>query len=59
METAQTLGAEELLIESDPYAEGFYLHMGAQRIGQTMSRVTGTERIVPLLRLSLIYPHKE
>lgn len=46
VQTAQNLGAKELLIEADPNAEGFYLHMGAQRIGAIVSRVTGTERIL-------------
>jgi GNAT superfamily N-acetyltransferase len=52
-QTARALGATELLIESDPNAEGFYLHMGAQRVGETVSRLTGTERVVPLLRYAL------
>jgi GNAT superfamily N-acetyltransferase len=51
--SARALGATELLIESDPNAEGFYLRMGAERIGQRVSRLTGTERIVPLLRYAL------
>jgi GNAT superfamily N-acetyltransferase len=50
---ARQLGAEALLIEADPNAEGFYLHMGARRIGQTISHVTGTERVLPLLRYVL------
>jgi GNAT superfamily N-acetyltransferase len=52
-ETAQALGVTELLIEADPNAEGFYLRMGAQRYGEIVSRVTGTERIAPLLRYTL------
>ena len=51
--TAATQGATELFIEADPNAEGFYLRMGAQRIGETVSRLTGTERIVPELRYAL------
>jgi GNAT superfamily N-acetyltransferase len=53
VQTARALGAAELLIESDPNAEAFYLRMGAQRIGETVSRLTGTERIVPELRYAL------
>src|SRR5262249_34791866 len=49
VQSARALGAAELLIESDPNAEGFYRRMGARRIGETVSRVTGTERVVPLL----------
>jgi hypothetical protein len=43
----------ELLIEADPNAEGFYLHMGAQRVGETVSYLTGEERVVPQLRYAL------
>jgi GNAT superfamily N-acetyltransferase len=32
--TAAGLGLTSLLIESDPNAEGFYLAMGAERIGE-------------------------
>jgi GNAT superfamily N-acetyltransferase len=50
---AQALGATEMIIDSDPNAEGFYLRVGAVRIGETVSRLTGEERIVPKLRYSL------
>jgi GNAT superfamily N-acetyltransferase len=53
VQAARSLGVAELLIEADPNAEGFYRHLGAQRIGEIVSRVTGTERIVPLLRYML------
>ena len=53
VQTARALRVAELLIESDPNAEGFYLRMGAQRIGQTVSCLTGVERVVPLLRYVL------
>jgi GNAT superfamily N-acetyltransferase len=52
VQAARALGAVELLIEADPNAEGFYLRMGAQRIGESVSRLTGVERVVPLL----LYP---
>jgi GNAT superfamily N-acetyltransferase len=51
--TAGTLGAAELLIESDPNAEGFYLHMGAERVGEIVSHLTGGKRVLPLLRYAL------
>jgi GNAT superfamily N-acetyltransferase len=51
--TAATQGAAELLIEADPNAEGFYLRMGARRVGEIVSRLTGVERILPLLRYAL------
>ena len=50
---AREMGAAELLIEADPNAEGFYLHMGAERVGETVSRLTGTERVLPQLRYAL------
>jgi GNAT superfamily N-acetyltransferase len=50
---ARALGAAELLIEADPNAEGFYLHMGARRVGETVSRLTGEERVLPQLRYAL------
>jgi GNAT superfamily N-acetyltransferase len=53
VQQAQALGAAELLIEADPNAEGFYLHMGAQRTGDTVSRLAGVERALPQLRYAL------
>lgn len=53
VQAARALGADEFLIDADPHAEGFYLRMGAKRIGETVSRLTGTERIVPRLRYDL------
>ncbi len=47
LERARELGFKRLLIESDPYAEAFYLHMGAERIGERVSSATG--RSLPLL----------
>ena len=50
--TARQLGCHELLIDSDPHAEGFYRAMGAQRIGVSPSgSIPG--RMVPLLRFEL------
>jgi GNAT superfamily N-acetyltransferase len=53
VQTARALGVVEFLIESDPNAEGFYLRMGAQHIGEAVSRMTGVERVVPILRYVL------
>ncbi|WP_006715345.1 GNAT family N-acetyltransferase [Desulfitobacterium metallireducens] len=36
-EISKGLGFEYMLIKSDPYAEGFYLRMGAKRIGKLPS----------------------
>ena len=45
--TAAERGAGGLLVESDPNAEGFYLHHGARRLGERRS--TTTKRLLPLL----------
>lgn len=45
---AKQLHMEELMIDSDPYAEAFYLKMGAKRIGEIQSTVF-TDRHLPLL----------
>ena len=48
---ARTEGFGELLIESDRFAEPFYLAMGAVRIGSTHSPVDGAP--LPLLEIKL------
>ena len=53
-QTAFGLGARELRIEADPNAEGFYLHLGADRVGESVSLLTGTERVIPSLRYKII-----
>lgn len=45
--TSRALGAALLRIASDPQAEGFYLRMGAERIGEVPSTPAG--RTLPLL----------
>ncbi len=50
--TAATLGCSELVWQSDPQAEGFYLAMGARRAGESESTVT-PGRILPLMRFRL------
>ena len=40
-----------LRIASDPHAEGFYLKMGARRVGAVPADVDGTKRELPLLEL--------
>ena len=52
-ETAETVGANELYIEADPNAEDFYIHMGAEKIGERDSPVAGTGRRLPVLRIKL------
>jgi GNAT superfamily N-acetyltransferase len=46
--TARTLGFEELTIEAEPNAEGFYAAMGATRVGE---RRSPTGRTLSLLRV--------
>jgi len=48
--TARAAGYDHFLIESDPNAEGFYLRMGAERIGEIKSVSTG--RMLPLLKIA-------
>jgi GNAT superfamily N-acetyltransferase len=49
---AVNLGFEELEIHSDPHAEDFYLHMGAERVGEIpSSSIPG--RSLPLLVLKV------
>jgi GNAT superfamily N-acetyltransferase len=50
--TAAKLGCSEMVWQSDPQAEGFYLAMGAQRAGVTESMVM-PGRMLPLMRFRL------
>lgn len=52
-ETAETVGAEVLNIESDPNAEDFYTHMGATRTGDMTYKAGHVDRTVPVLRMTL------
>lgn len=52
VERACALGFERLLIQSDPNAEGFYLRLGAHRIGDVPSSAR-EGRLLPLLLYSL------
>src|SRR5262245_49858559 len=52
LDTARAAGLRSLVIHSDPHAEGFYLAMGAVRIGDVASTsIPG--RTIPLLRVAL------
>ena len=49
---ALELGARRMVIQSDPFAEDFYLAMGAIRTGERASRsIPG--RVLPLMSLTL------
>ncbi len=53
VDRARSLGFERLLVQSDPNAEGFYLRLGAERIGEVPSRVQ-PGRSLPFLLYPLI-----
>ena len=46
---AAALGFQSLEIESDPKAEGFYLRMGARRVGAALTELEGERRELPIL----------
>ena len=49
---ARALGVRRVRIESDPFAEPFYLRQGAERVGEAPSgAIPG--RVIPLLRFTL------
>jgi GNAT superfamily N-acetyltransferase len=50
--TATKLGCSEMVWQSDPKAEGFYLAMGARRSGESASTVM-PGRMLPLMRFRL------
>jgi GNAT superfamily N-acetyltransferase len=50
--TARQVGYRQLRIVADPHAEGFYLRMGASRVGAIPSTVQHG-RMLPLLSLTL------
>ena len=50
--TARELGCSEMVWQSDPQAEGFYLAMGARRAGESESTVM-PGRMLPFMRFAL------
>ncbi len=46
---AAEAGARHLEIESDPHAEGFYLRMGARRVGEKVYTLENHPRVLPVL----------
>ena len=50
---ARARGAIRLEAVSDPNAEGFYLHMGATRVGEERGEVEGNPRILPVMEILL------
>lgn len=49
---ARALGARDLVLQSDPHAEGFYLSRGARRIGEAASALI-PGRALPLMHVDL------
>jgi hypothetical protein len=56
MRKAARRGASAVAIESDPNAEGFYLRMGARRIGENVYEIEGRKRKLPLLTVEISKP---
>lgn len=52
LQAARDLGARDLVLQSDPNAEGFYLSRGAQRIGEAASALA-PGRVLPLMHVDL------
>jgi GNAT superfamily N-acetyltransferase len=54
VETARAMGYRFMVFESDPNAEGFYLKMGAVRIGERPKPILGQpDRVLPKMRIDL------
>lgn len=49
VERAKALGVRQLEIESDPNAEGFYLHLGAVRVSSVLRELDQNTRELPVL----------
>ena len=56
MREAARRGASAVAIESDPNAEGFYLRMGARRVGENVYEIEGPKRKLPLLTVEISKP---
>jgi GNAT superfamily N-acetyltransferase len=53
MDRAASWGAKSVEIEADPNAEGFYLRMGARRVGENVYEIEGQRRVLPLIAVEL------
>ena len=56
MREAARRGASAVAIEADPNAEGFYLRMGARRVGENVYEIEGRKRKLPLLTVEISKP---
>ena len=45
----QSVRPAPIYVESDPYAEGFYLRMGARRVGERPAQMDDTPRSLPCM----------
>jgi GNAT superfamily N-acetyltransferase len=59
MNKAASRGAKRVEIEADPNAEGFYLRMGARRVGENVYEIEGHRRVLPLMVVELSKPAEE
>ena len=51
---ARELGVRHVDVQSDPFAESFYLTLGARRIGSVPAPMPGApERVLPLLEFTM------
>ena len=53
VDRATSRGAKHVEIEADPNAEGFYLRIGARRVGENVYQIEGHRRVLPLLKMEL------
>jgi ribosomal protein S18 acetylase RimI-like enzyme len=53
LEQMKKLGYRTLRIEADPNAEGFYIRMGARRVGVTLKIIENQPRELPMLLYNL------
>jgi len=53
MDRATSRGARHVEIEADPNAEGFYLRMGARRVGENVYEIEGQRRVLPRMVVEL------
>ena len=52
--TARTLGVRRVEVQSDPFAEAFYLALGARRVGSVPAPMPGAPaRVLPLLEFTM------
>ena len=53
LDRSRQRGFENLRLEADPNAAGFYEKMGMKKIGERLSEVEGQPRILPVMEIRL------